>query len=50
MSKPLAPILDSLTLDFDRSINVHTSAEPQTAAEFRAAVEAWRKADAAAAP
>jgi glyoxylase-like metal-dependent hydrolase (beta-lactamase superfamily II) len=45
----LAPILDSLMLDFDRYINVHTSAEPQTAAEFRAAVEARRKADAAAA-
>jgi glyoxylase-like metal-dependent hydrolase (beta-lactamase superfamily II) len=40
----LAPILDRLKLDFDRYINVHTSATPQTKADFVKAVEIRRKA------
>jgi glyoxylase-like metal-dependent hydrolase (beta-lactamase superfamily II) len=32
--KALAPILDKLHLDYDRYINVHTSAAPQTKADF----------------
>ena len=37
--KALAPILQKLNLDFDRYINVHTSATPQTKADFLKAVE-----------
>ena len=37
--KALAPILKKLNLDFDRYINVHTSAAPQTKTDFWAAVE-----------
>jgi glyoxylase-like metal-dependent hydrolase (beta-lactamase superfamily II) len=36
--KALAPILERLHLDFDRYINVHTSAAPQTKADFWKAV------------
>ena len=36
--KALAPILEKLNLDFDRYINVHTSATPQTKADFWKAV------------
>jgi glyoxylase-like metal-dependent hydrolase (beta-lactamase superfamily II) len=36
--KALAPILEKLRLDFDRYINVHTSANPQTNADFWKAV------------
>jgi len=36
--KALVPILDKLNLDFDRYINVHTSATPQTKAELYKAV------------
>jgi glyoxylase-like metal-dependent hydrolase (beta-lactamase superfamily II) len=43
--KALAPILDKLKLDFDRYINVHASAAPQTKADFSKAVEARREAD-----
>jgi glyoxylase-like metal-dependent hydrolase (beta-lactamase superfamily II) len=32
--KALVPVLDKLKLDFERYINVHTSAEPQTKAEL----------------
>jgi len=32
--KALAPILAKLNLDYDRYINVHTSADPQTKADF----------------
>jgi flavorubredoxin len=32
--KALAPILEKLHLDYDRYINVHTSAAPQTKADF----------------
>jgi glyoxylase-like metal-dependent hydrolase (beta-lactamase superfamily II) len=35
----LAPVLKKLNLDFERYINVHTSAAPQTNAEFWKAVE-----------
>jgi glyoxylase-like metal-dependent hydrolase (beta-lactamase superfamily II) len=35
----LAPVLKKLNLDFERYINVHTSAAPQTSAEFWKAVE-----------
>jgi glyoxylase-like metal-dependent hydrolase (beta-lactamase superfamily II) len=35
----LAPVLKKLNLDFTRYINVHTSATPQTSAEFWKAVE-----------
>jgi hypothetical protein len=35
----LAPVLKKLNLDFERYINVHTSAAPQTKAEFWKAVE-----------
>jgi glyoxylase-like metal-dependent hydrolase (beta-lactamase superfamily II) len=38
--KALAPVLKKLNLDFERYINVHTSATPQTKAEFWAAVNA----------
>lgn len=41
----LATVLDTLKLDFDRYINVHTSAEPQTRDEFQRAVEARRVAN-----
>jgi glyoxylase-like metal-dependent hydrolase (beta-lactamase superfamily II) len=40
----LAPILDRLKLDFDRYINVHTSATPQTRADFMKAVDIRRRA------
>jgi glyoxylase-like metal-dependent hydrolase (beta-lactamase superfamily II) len=43
--KALAPVLDKLGLDFDRYINVHASAAPQTRADFRNAVQARREAD-----
>ena len=46
--KALAPILDRLHLDYNRYINVHTSAMPQTKADFDKAVELRKKADAAA--
>jgi glyoxylase-like metal-dependent hydrolase (beta-lactamase superfamily II) len=36
--KALAPILAKLNLDYDRYINVHTSAEAQTKADFMKAV------------
>jgi flavorubredoxin len=36
--KALVPILDKLNLDFDRYINVHTSANPQSKAELYKAV------------
>jgi glyoxylase-like metal-dependent hydrolase (beta-lactamase superfamily II) len=36
--KALVPILEKLNLDFDRYINVHTSAQPQTKAELWKAV------------
>ena len=36
--KALAPILDKLGLDYDRYINVHTSAAPQTKADFMKAL------------
>ena len=36
--KALVPILDKLKLDFDRYINVHTSAAPQTRADLLKAV------------
>ena len=35
----LVPILEKLNLDFERYINVHTSAAPQTKADVRKAVE-----------
>ena len=44
--KALAPILDKLKLDWERYINVHTSAMPQTKAEFLKAVELRKAADA----
>jgi glyoxylase-like metal-dependent hydrolase (beta-lactamase superfamily II) len=45
--KALAPIvLDKLKLDFQRYINVHASANPETRDDFVAAVEARKKADA----
>jgi len=37
--KALVPILEKLNLDFDRYINVHTSATPQTKAELWKAVK-----------
>jgi glyoxylase-like metal-dependent hydrolase (beta-lactamase superfamily II) len=40
----LAPILMKLNLDFDRYINVHTSDDKQTKADFWKAVEARQKA------
>jgi glyoxylase-like metal-dependent hydrolase (beta-lactamase superfamily II) len=46
--KALAPILDKLKLDFDRYINVHAPAAPQTRADFQMAVQARREADAKA--
>jgi flavorubredoxin len=36
--KALAPILEKLNLDYDRYINVHTSAAPQTKADFQKAL------------
>ena len=36
--KALVPILEKLNLDFDRYINVHTSAAPQTKADLWRAV------------
>ncbi|HEX2843611.1 MAG TPA: MBL fold metallo-hydrolase, partial [Candidatus Limnocylindria bacterium] len=44
--KALAEVLEKLKLDFERYINVHASAEPQTRAEFMAAVKARQQADA----
>lgn len=44
--KALGDIVQKLKLDFDRYINVHTSEAPQTRAEFDAAVQARRQADA----
>ena len=41
----LAPVLDKLGIDYERYINVHASAEPQTRADVRAAVEARRAAE-----
>jgi glyoxylase-like metal-dependent hydrolase (beta-lactamase superfamily II) len=46
--KALGAVLETLKLDFDRYINVHASAEPQTEDEFRQAVETRRQADAKA--
>jgi glyoxylase-like metal-dependent hydrolase (beta-lactamase superfamily II) len=37
--KALVPVLDKLNLDFDRYINVHTSAAPQSKAELYKAVK-----------
>jgi glyoxylase-like metal-dependent hydrolase (beta-lactamase superfamily II) len=42
--KALAAALDKLKLDFDRYINVHASAEPQTRAQLLAAVAATKSA------
>ena len=39
----LAPVLDKLKLDYDRYINVHTSATPQTRADLQKAVEIRKK-------
>jgi glyoxylase-like metal-dependent hydrolase (beta-lactamase superfamily II) len=39
----LAPVLEKLKLDFDRYINVHASATPQTRADFAKAVDIRRK-------
>jgi glyoxylase-like metal-dependent hydrolase (beta-lactamase superfamily II) len=39
----LAPVVKKLNLDFERYINVHTSAAPQMKAEFWAAVDARTK-------
>jgi glyoxylase-like metal-dependent hydrolase (beta-lactamase superfamily II) len=39
----LAPVVEKLKLDFDRYINVHTSATPQTRADFTKAVDIRRK-------
>ncbi|HET9363138.1 MAG TPA: MBL fold metallo-hydrolase [Vicinamibacterales bacterium] len=39
----LAPVVKKLNLDFERYINVHASAAPQTKAEFWAAVDARTK-------
>jgi glyoxylase-like metal-dependent hydrolase (beta-lactamase superfamily II) len=39
----LAPVLEKLKLDFERYINVHTSAAPQTRADFMKAVEIRRQ-------
>jgi glyoxylase-like metal-dependent hydrolase (beta-lactamase superfamily II) len=36
--KALAPVLDKLALDYDRYINVHASAAPQTKADFQKAM------------
>jgi hypothetical protein len=36
--KALVPVLEKLNLDFDRYINVHASATPQTKAELWKAV------------
>lgn len=47
--KALAPILEKLKLDFERYINVHAPAAPQTRDDFWKAVEARRQADAKAA-
>jgi hypothetical protein len=44
----LAPVLETLKLNYDRYINVHASAEPQTRAELQRAVTARRAADAKA--
>ncbi len=46
--KALGPVLEKLNLDYNRYINVHTSAQPQTKADFQKAVEDRKKADAAA--
>jgi len=37
--KALAPVIERLNLDFERYINVHASAAPQTKADFMKAVE-----------
>jgi glyoxylase-like metal-dependent hydrolase (beta-lactamase superfamily II) len=39
----LAPVLERLKIDFDRYINVHASAAPQTKADFSKAVEIRKK-------
>jgi glyoxylase-like metal-dependent hydrolase (beta-lactamase superfamily II) len=44
----LGEVVRKLNLNFERYINVHTSEAPQTRAEFDAAVEARRQADAKA--
>ena len=46
--KALAAALDKLKLDYERYINVHASAEPQTRAEVVKAADARRQADATA--
>jgi glyoxylase-like metal-dependent hydrolase (beta-lactamase superfamily II) len=44
--KALGEVVQKLKLNFDRYINVHASEAPQTRAEFQAAVDARRQADA----
>ena len=39
----LAPVLKKLNLDYDRYINVHTSAMPQHRADLEKAVEVRNK-------
>ncbi len=46
--KALGPVLAKLNLDYNRYINVHTSAAPQTKAEVMKALDDRKKADAAA--
>lgn len=46
--KALGPVLEKLNLDYTRYINVHTSPQPQTKDEVLKALEARKKADAAA--
>jgi flavorubredoxin len=46
--KALGPVLDKLKLDYNRYINVHVSAAPQTKADVDKALAERKKADAAA--
>jgi len=46
--KALGPVLAKLNLDYNRYINVHTSAAPQTKAEVEKALDDRKKADATA--
>src|SRR5204862_5992808 len=41
--KALAPVLAKLNLDYDRYINVHASAAPQTKKDFQAAMDLAKK-------
>jgi len=45
--KALGPVLDKLNLDYNRYINVHVSAAPQSKADVMKALEDRKKADAA---